>query len=316
MTVYLAVQTKKLIDDMLEADQGNAWRGWLARVLPHMGDAYRSDEDGMRSHLGASQLGEECARRLWYGFRWATASRFNAQMLRLFNRGHLEEGRIIALLVASGIRVYQQDENGKQFRISFFGGHGGGSGDGRSDNIPDIPVGLWCALEFKTHKESSFTAVAGKEGRDRANNKIRTNPPGVIQGKPEHYIQCVLYMDGMGIGYTLYVAVNKDTDEIYMEILVANPELAAQYKTRGINIICLPTPPKRISESIAFWKCVYCEDKLVCHKKQPALVSCRSCQYSQPLEDGTWYCRLKSVTLSKEAQKAACDQYLPIDMSC
>ena len=40
-------------------------------------------------------------------------------MLRLFNRGHIEEARFIAMLLTIGMPVYQQDAEGKQFRIHF-----------------------------------------------------------------------------------------------------------------------------------------------------------------------------------------------------
>ena len=36
---------------------------------------YEADaSDGFRSHLGASLIGKECERALWYDFRWVTRS--------------------------------------------------------------------------------------------------------------------------------------------------------------------------------------------------------------------------------------------------
>jgi hypothetical protein len=43
-----------------------------------------------REHLGGSQIGRECDRALWYGFRWATAPDFDGRLLRLFDTGHRE----------------------------------------------------------------------------------------------------------------------------------------------------------------------------------------------------------------------------------
>ena len=128
--ITLASKTIAKIDAMIKADQGASFRGWLGKVIPHMGDAYRTDEDGHRSHMGASLIGGECPRAIWYGFRWATKSNFEGRLLRLFNRGHLEEARFIAMLLMIGCEVYQQDAEGNQFRISHAEGHLGGSGDG------------------------------------------------------------------------------------------------------------------------------------------------------------------------------------------
>ena len=118
MSVMLAVKTLEAIDSALEKDQGGKYRQILGTVIPHMADAFRGADEGFRTHLGASLIGGECSRALWYGFRWATKPKFSGRILRLFNRGHLEEARFISLLLMIGCTVYQQDEKGNQFRIS------------------------------------------------------------------------------------------------------------------------------------------------------------------------------------------------------
>src|SRR3954464_3219259 len=119
MAITPAIKTMVAINTAIERDQGAMFRVWEGKVMPHLDDAYRGEDDGFRGHLGASQLGDECGRALWYGFRWATRPHFSGQQLRLFNRGHLEEGRFIAMLLAIGMQVFQQDANGRQFRINF-----------------------------------------------------------------------------------------------------------------------------------------------------------------------------------------------------
>ena len=68
-----------------------------------------SYDDGFRSHLGASMIGRECSRELWYSFRWVKPSSFNGRMLRLFNRGHREEERFIEWLEGIGAKVWADD---------------------------------------------------------------------------------------------------------------------------------------------------------------------------------------------------------------
>ena len=37
------------------------------------------------AHLGASIIGKDCERALWYDFRWVTRWAFTGRMLRLFD---------------------------------------------------------------------------------------------------------------------------------------------------------------------------------------------------------------------------------------
>ena len=48
-----------------------------------------------RPHLGASLIGDKCERAIWYVFRWATHTKFEGRMLRLFDSGNREEFRLV-----------------------------------------------------------------------------------------------------------------------------------------------------------------------------------------------------------------------------
>ena len=300
MTFTLARKTIAAIDSAMEADQGASFRQHLQKVLPHIGDAYRGAEKSpFRSHLGASVIGKECGRDIWYGFRWATVPKFPARILRLFNRGHLEEGRFIALLLMIGCEVYQQDANGKQFRISDVGGHFGGSGDGVAISIPDVPAGAACLLEFKTHNANSF-------------KKLKEQ--GVRAAKFEHYVQMNTYMRKMGLVYALYGAVNKNDDDIHWELITLDSAVADQFLDRGRQIILMKEAPSRISESPGWFACSWCDHKPVCHSGKLPARNCRTCQNAVPEEDGIWYCRVDAnchTILSEDEQLAACDYYSP-----
>lgn len=292
----LATKTIAAIDAALEADGGNLYRHWLQKVLPHFSDIYRQEGDPFRSHLGASVIGGKCAREIWYGFRWTKAPKFPGRILRLFNRGHMEEARIIACLLMIGVEVYQQDSNGDQFRITGVDGHFGGSGDGFAIGIPDLPPGTRCLLEFKTHGEKSF---------------LRLKKDGVYKSKLEHYVQTQCYMRKMGISVALYIGVNKNTDEWYPELISLNTEIADQYLERGEKIIRSRTPPERIGKSVGHWECTYCDYKRICHKvgNEEPDVNCRTCRYSVPALEGKWRCNLHAKDLTKEDQLAACESY-------
>lgn len=291
--VTLATKTVQAIEDACKADQGATFRMWLGRVIGHMGDAYRPTEESHRSHMGASLLGQECGRAIWYGFRWTTKKQFEGRIIRLFNRGHLEEARFIAMLLSIGCQIYQQDENGNQYRISFADGHAGGSGDGVAVGIPDLAPGTPALTEFKTHSSKSF-----------ANLKAE----GVRASKFEHYVQMNLYMRKMGLAVGLYLAVNKDNDEIYGEIITLDAIIADRFVERGEKLVWLEVPPEKINQSPGFFKCKFCDHRPVCHLKASPDRNCRTCEHSNPAPGGQWLCH-KYGTISKADQYNGCQDY-------
>jgi hypothetical protein len=314
-TVTVAHRTLDAIESAMQADQGASFRQWQGRLFPHAADAYRGEEEGFRSHLGASILGGECARAIWYSFRWATKSHFEGRTLRLFNRGHLEEPRFAAMLKMIGCEIWQHDASGKQFRIAWADDHAGGSGDGVGRGIPDLDPMTAAVLEFKTHGEKSFIELAGKLPEWRAH---RENPgvvpfsgQGVRASKFEHFVQMQTYMRKMGLAAALYMAGCKNTDDLYAEIVMLDSELADQFTDRGEKLVWMKEPPKRVSESPGFWKCRFCDHRPVCHLKQEPALNCRTCRFSEPGKAGTWHCAHPQhrVVLSKELQLTGCGDY-------
>lgn len=294
--MQLATKTLAAIDAMMEQDQGATYRQMFQKVMPHIGDAYRGKDEGFRTHLGASLIGKSCARDIWYGFRWCKRPRFTGRILRLFHRGHCEEARFIALLLSIGVQVYQQDSNGNQFRVSYFGGLFGGSGDGVGVGIPDLPAGAPGLLEFKTHSRKSFEKLV----------KL-----GVREAKPEHYSQMQVYLRGMGLGSAMYGAVNKDDDSLHLEIIHLDPTHGEQMVSRAYNIITLRQAPKRIHESANWFECRFCENKSICKEGAKPERNCRTCHHVViDAEAGHWACGQTGEVLTKEKQLAGCEEYI------
>lgn len=296
MTVYIATKTLAAIDAQIEGDQGIEFRRNLALVLPHMKDAYRTDSDGHRSHMGASMIAKECGREVWYNFRWAVKPKFPARIIRLFNRGHLEEARFIAMLLAIGCEVFQQDAAGNQFRISDCEGHFGGSGDGIVVGLPDLDPNVPALCEFKTHNAKSFTELKAK---------------GLVEAKPEHYGQMTTYMTKMGLAVGLYAAVNKDNDDVYMELIHMNSTYGGVLVQRADTLVWADKPPERLGKTPGFWKCKFCDYKLVCHSKGIPDRNCRTCQYSSPGKAAVWNCSndICPGVIPKELMQTGCSHY-------
>lgn len=287
---YLADKTLKAISDAMNKDQGSSFRHYSGQHIPGLKDAYDPDNTPFRSHLGASMIGGNCDRALWYGFRWYTLSNHDGRLLRLFNRGHLEEGRFIAALNTAGVNVYQYDADGNQFRISDVEGHFGGSTDGIATNVPESP-NEEVLTEFKTHGEKSF---------------LKLVKDGVKESKPEHFIQMQIYMNKLNLKLALYLAVNKNTDELYGEFIPANEVVAKIYIERAERIIFARTPPKRINENSSWFECKFCDHNAVCHNNAIPARNCRSCIHSTPVRNKEWKCEKFNCVLTKEQQLSGC----------
>lgn len=263
-------------------------------------EAYRAKRgDWRRAHLGASQIGRECERALWYGFRWAWAPDFPGRVLRLFDTGHREEARLVADLRAIGVEVHEVDpETGEQFTVSAHGGHFGGSMDGAARGFAESSV--WHLLEFKTSNAKRFAELKRH---------------GVEKAQPTHFGQMQVYMHLSGLRRAYYLAVCKDTDEIYGERVRYDKAAAERLLGRARRIITAAEPPPRISEDPEFWQCRFCDYAPVCHGHKLPEVNCRTCAHVTPELDGDrrWSCALWKEDLPLPTQKAGCTghRYIP-----
>lgn len=245
-------------------------------------DLTHEAEDGFRHHLGASQIGDNCKRKLWFNFRHSKKIVHEARIVRLFNRGHTEEPRFIRMLESIGVKYYPHDpKTGKQFRISDCDGHFGGSCDGVGIGFPEYPD-EWVMGEFKTHGDKSFTDLIKK---------------GVKLAKPVHYDQMVVYMHKAGYKKCFYMAVNKNTDELYTEWIFADPERADYLLEKADTIIHGEHVPERVSDSSAYFECRWCEYRSMCFHKsdEEPHKSCRSCKYAVPDDNSTWFCNYSNT---------------------
>ncbi len=293
MTIVYAYKTLAAINEMILADQGALFRQFLGKLIPDAKDAYEGQKDDFRSHLGASMIGRECPRELWYNFHWAKPPRFSAQILRLFNRGHLEEPRLVAMLMMIGCDVWSQDEHGNQFRISGSGGHFGSAIDAVLNKCPDMPDRPILG-EFKTYNDKNFKKLEAE---------------GVKKAKFEHYVQMQIYMGYYKLTHALYLAVNKNDDNLYGEIIEFDQAVCDMYMARADKIIFATTIPPRISDNSSFWKCKFCDFRDICHLSAIPAKNCRTCAGSVPTADGKYHCVLKFEVIDKQQQLAGCDDY-------
>lgn len=252
-------------------------------------------DDGPRNHLGASIIGKECDRHLWYTFRWWKHKIHTGRMQRLFQDGHWYEERFIAMLRGIGCEVQQVDpETGKQFRVEGVDGHFGGSGDGIVVLSPRYGTLPKMITEFKTINSKGFTSFHD-----------------VAYSKPIHWAQKCVYGYKLGIQYGLYFLVNKDDSDLYLEVCELDWELGARMEQRAQFVILSDTPPPKLTENPSDYRCKFCDHYKVCQlgTEQPD-TNCRSCQHSRPIAEGNWRCNLWDATIpNRDAMLAGCPSH-------
>jgi CRISPR/Cas system-associated exonuclease Cas4 (RecB family) len=251
-----------------------------------------------RPYLGASELGQACKRRLWLRFRWASVEAFEGRMLRLFETGHREEARILDELRAIGCTVSADDGAGNQHGIEACDGHLRGHLDAAVLGLPEAPK-TWHVAEVKTHSAKRFATVKAK---------------GVKEAMPQHEAQCQLYMGGTGMTRAAYLAVCKDTDEIYVERIEFDKAAYDGLLAKARDIIDSPEPPPRISTDPAWFECKFCPFNQLCHGEALPNVNCRTCAHSSPVPGGKWACELHGHEPDVPAQRAGCNdhRYIPV----
>lgn len=251
----------------------------------------QQQDGGNRAHLGASLIGRECHRALWYTFRWATRHHHSGRLLRLFDRGQQEESRFNADLRRIGCTVYEVDpQTGQQFTFSDIGGHFGGSMDSSVLGIPEAAKS-WHVCEMKTHGDKSF--------KDLVANKVE-------KSKPEHAAQMQCYMGWSGMERALYLSVNKNDDTLYTERLRFDADRFKQLLEKAKTIITRSDPLERMNDDPqTFYKCKWCDYQSLCTNEALPQVTCRTCAHATPELDGDarWSCARYNCDLSTETQR-------------
>jgi hypothetical protein len=260
---------------------------------------YKNKVESKRAYLGASAIGQECERALWYSFRWVTQEEFDGRMLRLFESGHREESRIVENLKNCGLTVHEVDDNGNQFSFVDLDGHFKGNCDGAALGVPDAPK-TWHLLEVKTSSTKSFLDIKKR---------------GVIISKSQHYAQMQIYMHYLGLTRALYICVCKENDDIYTERVEYNKKAALSLIEKAKRIIEATEPPDRLPKSEPEYPpCSWCASVNLCWKRKESLppANCRTCLYSEASKDGLWNCTKHKKNLDVKSQELGCDNHLYI----
>lgn len=186
-----------------------------------------------RRYLGASRLGVACERALQYEYLHTPVDpgrEMPGRVLRVFEVGHALEDLAIRWLRLAAFDLYTRKAGGGQFGFSVAGGRIQGHVDGILNAGPS-DLGLRCPAlwECKTMNDKSW--------RDTVKH-------GLAQSKPIYAAQIAVYqaymegsIPGISSNPALFTAINKDSQEIWFELVPFDSGLAQRMSDRAVRII-------------------------------------------------------------------------------
>ena len=239
--------------------------------------------------LGASMIGHPCRRFVSLSFRCAYYNAFKGQTLRIFENGNKAEDRIVADLEVTGkIKVLERQ---KQLNMEGGLGHAGVTLDGIV-----FEDGMYSVLEMKTMNSKGFKELTSK---------------GVLQAKRQHYCQMQFGMLVTGLMSAVYVAENKDTQELHLEYVPYNYD-AAEMLAALARAVLAGTEQTRCNENPEWYECKWCAAHSVCHGNAFPRAHCLTCCHSTPVDGGKWTCAKWSAEIPKENLPVGCAEHIYI----
>ena len=195
-----------------------------------------------RDYIGASIIGSDCLRQIWYEFKGTIAEEVATKTRRTWDIGKHLEGLILDWLKDAGILMHLDSQTYRSNSLPIFQGH--------VDAIVFIGK-IKAILEIKTAKDASFKIFVSK---------------GLRSWNPQYYAQIQSYM-GMSKIFSIYILVlNKDNSDLSDELVEFDEDFYKSLEDKALMISTASIEPPRINGSALFYKCKMCKFNKVCHR--------------------------------------------------
>lgn len=264
-----------------------------------------------RGYLGASQIGNECSRALWYSFRWCLDPEFDALSLRRFEDGFVSEDITAERLrKIPGVTLHTHQPNGEQFGFDDIGGHLSGHMDGAIIGIPQAPK-TWHVWEHKASEEKTYNKLTKAI-------ETKGEKSALAEWNETYYAQGQLYMHWTGMSRHVLTSASAGSRRYQVVRTDYNADAAKKYLEKARIIIEATEPPARLSDDPTFYKCgpKWCGYHDICHGTKIPQANCRTCVHATPETDGPgarWSCARHDIkSISYELQRKGCAEHLMI----
>ena len=202
----------------------------------------KTDDSEARNYIGASSIGSECLRKIWYEYKGFKGAGVPAKTRRTWDLGKHIESLIIAWLVNAGLKIETSDFTYVSENVPNFQGH--------FDGIL-IEKNAKYILEIKTAKNSSFNIFVKK---------------GLKVWNPQYYAQVQSYMGLSGIHGAYILVLNKDNSELSDEFVAFDEIFYEALEDKALMISIAKFEPPKINASPLWVTCKMCKFNKECHK--------------------------------------------------
>ena len=214
-----------------------------------------------RLYLGASRLGVACERQLQFEYAQAPVDYgrdFQGRILRIFERGHLNEESMVTWLRGAGFDLRTHKANGEQYGFSVAEGRLQGHIDGVFVDGPD-------GFAYPALWESK--CLGAKSWRD-------VEKKGLAISKPVYAAQVAVYQAYLDLHEhpAIFTAVNADTMEIYAELIPFDAALAQRMSDRAVRVITATEAQEQLSRAYldpTHFECKFCSYAERCWRAAP-----------------------------------------------
>lgn len=209
-----------------------------------------------RTYLGASSLGDACSRKIQYRYMNQTpdeGSGFSAKLLRIFQFGHVIEDMAHGWLINAGFDLRSTDKNGDQFGFSI-----------ADDQIKGHIDGVICGGKADVKYPMLWEC---KSANDRSFNEFVRK--GVTATNQTYAAQIALYQVYMNLtdNPALFTVINKNTCEIYFELVPFDKALAQRTSDKAAEILTAVKHNEmlpRVAVKSDYFLCKRCEFRESC----------------------------------------------------
>lgn len=216
----------------------------------------RRSAEPPRTYLGASSIGHECDRYLWYLCNGFTRQDPHINAVTAAEGGYKAEPILIERLrMVPGVEVISHQPDGSQYEFSDFDGRFKGHPDGFICGILEAPK-TWHVLEFKEKEEKFYNALW---------KLIQTNEKTALYGwNFEYYVQAQIYMRKFDLDRHYLVCTTPGARKMISCRTELNVSVADHFIARAKMILEAKTTPERKFKTPDFYKCKWCDFRGEC----------------------------------------------------
>jgi len=201
------------------------------------------DDKRTRDYIGASGIGAECLRQIWYEFKSYEAEEVPTKTRRTWAIGRHLEGLILDWLVEAGVEVIRTWPDLAANDMPFFKGH--------LDSVWMKKGKPFAIIEIKTAKDASFNIFVKK---------------GLRTWNPQYYAQIQSYMGMSGIHSAYILVLNKDNSDISDELVTFDEAFYKKLQEKALMVANAKVAPPKINGSPLWYLCKMCKFNKICHK--------------------------------------------------